>query len=571
MSCWFLLLLLLEASIAAHAAQPNILFILTDDQDVTAHSLDYMKQLQSILRDGGTEYLNYFVPTGLCCPSRSSLISGQFCHNTGIWDNGDLNNKTHLSGGLKKIIETGLEKVTISTQLKEAGYETYLVGKYMNGYDDGQASHVPPGWDHWYGMTDTAYYGSHFSVNGKLLKTSKETYQTDFIGETVANFLQGRKDRKDVKPFFMYVSPFAPHSPSLPAKRHASLFSNLSAPRYPSYNPLDNIQNQKPSWIKTLPELDQTQLSSIDEFYRNRLRALQAIDEMLLNLTTLLDKQGQLENTFIFYMGDNGQHLGDFRLPAGKRQAYDTDVRVPFLVRGPGVPKGGRVTEIVMSVDLFPTWTELANGEIPNDHVVDGQSFTSLLSGKVSMQPEINTFRSVALTELFGGSSNMGQRYHGMPGYERNRFWNNTYQSVRIINGSDWAAHANWMYTEWCTEEREFYNLTDDPHEINNLVKKMDPMLIQKLSTLLASLANCTGSACWKIDYGRITEQASQTINYSGKLHCFNPPDMPGDRSNDEESETDYCSGMYRYGFPFADSDEVSADILEQWNVCERL
>lgn len=572
-SSLLLLLLVVAAASTASAAQPNILFLLTDDQDVTAHSLDYMQELHHILREGGTEYLNYFVPTGLCCPSRSTLISGQFCHNTGIWDNGDLNNKTHLSGGLKKIIATGLENITVATQLKEAGYETYLVGKYMNGYEDGKADYIPPGWDHWYGMTDTAYYGPHFSVDGKLLKTSKETYQTDFISETVQKFI---RDRKNEKPFFMYVSPFAPHGPSLPAKRHANLFSNLSAPRYDSYNPSHDIQSQKPSWIKNLPELDQSQLSSIDEFYRNRLRALQAVDEMLLNFTTLLDKQGELDNTYIFYMGDNGQHLGDFRLPAGKRQAYDTDVRVPFLVRGPGVPKGGRVTEIVMSVDLFPTWMELADGKIPEEHIVDGQSITSFLSGKADMQPAINTFRSVALTEMFGGSSNMGQRYKNMTGFERNRFWNNTYQSARIINGSDWAENANWMYAEWCTGEREFYNVTEDPHEVHNLIDTMDSVLLTNLSMLLASVANCTGSACWKIDYN-LPVYSSQSSTNTEKLRCFNPKNLPGEKlaqKDDSEEETpqqtDHCSGLFAHGFPFADNDIVSDDILEKWNTCQR-
>lgn len=128
--------------------KPNIVFLLTDDQDVTANSLDYMPKLNKLLRQEGMEFVNYFVPTGLCCPSRATIISGQFCHNTKIWDNGDLNNQTYMSGGFKKAAGEGLEEHTIATQLKAAGYETFLVGKYLNGYSDTQASHVPPGWDH---------------------------------------------------------------------------------------------------------------------------------------------------------------------------------------------------------------------------------------------------------------------------------------------------------------------------------------------------------------------------------------------------------------------------------------
>ena len=545
----------------ARAAPPNILFLLTDDQDVTAHSLDYMPKLDKLLRGEGIEFLNYFVPTGLCCPSRSTIISGQFCHNTGIWDNGDLNNDTYMSGGFKKVIATGLENVTVATVMKEAGYETYLIGKYLNGYDDKAASHVPPGWDHWHGMTDTAYYGPHFSVDGTLLKTSKDTYQTDYISQMAMKFLQ---DHNKDKPFFLYVAPFAPHAPSTPAKRHESLFPNITAPRYASYNPPDNVQKEKPSWLKILPPLDNKQLESIDEFYRNRLRALQAVDEMLENVTTLLDQLGMLQNTYIFYMGDNGQHLGDYRLPAGKRQAYDTDVRVPFLVRGPGITRG-RATEVVMSVDLFPTWAALAGGSIPAPHIHDGESLVKLLSGKQDIQPEVNKFRTVALTEMFGGSSNMGSTYKGMPGFEKNRFWNNTYQSVRIINGSDWAMHANWMYAEWCTGEREFYNVTNDPHEISNLAGSLDSDLMQKLSTLLASVADCKGQACWDVDFGHIARLASHQSMASINLRCFNPPDMPGES---KASQTGPCTGVFQDGFPFADSDRVPEELLEEWREC---
>lgn len=125
--------------------KPNIIFLLTDDQGVMANSLDYMPKLNKLLRHEGMEFANYFVPTGLCCPSRATIISGQFCHNTKIWDNGYLNNKTYMSGGFKKAMSEGLEARTIATQLKAAGYETFLIGIYLNGYSDSQASHIPPG------------------------------------------------------------------------------------------------------------------------------------------------------------------------------------------------------------------------------------------------------------------------------------------------------------------------------------------------------------------------------------------------------------------------------------------
>ena len=562
------------------SSQPNIVFLLTDDQDVTAYSLDYMPKLNKLLRSEGMEFLNYFVSTGLCCPSRATIIRGQFCHNTKIWDNGDLNNNTHLSGGFKKAMAEGLQDATIATQMKKAGYETFLIGKYLNGYSDANAVHVPPGWDHWYGMTDTAYFGPHFSVNGKLLKTTKDTYQTDFISENALSLLK-KRDRS--KPFFIYIAPFAPHAPSQPAPRHAKLFSNMTAPRNPSYNPNEDLQKQKPSWIKRLPKLDDKQVQNIDNFYRNRLRALQAVDEMLENITIFIEKENIQGNTYLFYMGDNGQHLGDYRLATGKRQAYDTDIRVPFLARGPGIEGGAKVTEVVQSVDLLPTWIDLGQAKLPESYDADGMSIVPLLKGTSPSQPSVNTFRAVGLAEMYGGSSNMGGDYKGMAGFEKNRFWNNTYQAIRVINGSDWAMNANWMYAEWCTGEKEFYNLTTDPHEIYNIVDQVDSTLLQKLSELTESLGQCVGKECRDVDLQEIGRMAGKTNTRTEKLHCFNPPDMPGDReeidlvklssssefeARDVKEKLKICKQVIVNGFPFSDSDVVPEKALDMWESC---
>ncbi|XP_062501527.1 N-acetylglucosamine-6-sulfatase-like [Corticium candelabrum] len=522
------------------ATKPNIIFLLTDDQDVTAQSLDYMPFLNEILREGGTEFVNYFVPTGLCCPSRSTILSGEFCHNTKVWDNGDLNNSTFLSGGFEKWVNESLEEMTVATIMKGAGYETFLCGKYINGYGDKHADHVPPDWDVWIGMTDTSYFDPHFSMNGSLVKTGKKTYQTDYIRDRSLEFLKGRSDSK---PFFMYVAPFAPHAPATPAPRHEKLFSNKQAPRFNSFNPPDEVQHQKPSWLGRLPKLTEKQVEGVDNFYRNRLRSLQAVDEMLKNITDMLDKQGILNNTYIFYMGDNGQHLGDYRLPGGKRQGYDTDIRVPFLVRGPGVPRGLKVHEVVQSVDLLPTWADIASAVIPaNKSVhVDGKSISELFQRGTADENGVNVFRYVGLAEMFGGSSNMGSTYKGLPGFEKNRFWNNTYQGIRVINGSDWAAGANWYYAEWCTGEKEFYNLTDDPREIKNLALSLDADLSDKLSAMLHKVGTCSGEECQHLSL----PDNYKSIADSYTLPCHNPPDMS---TSVEEIDV---------GFPFSDSDVV--------------
>ncbi|XP_065178506.1 uncharacterized protein LOC135809150 isoform X2 [Sycon ciliatum] len=471
--------------------RPNIIFLLTDDQDVTAGSLDYMPRLNQILRREGTEFLNYFVSTGLCCPSRATIMKGQFCHNTKIFDNGDLNNKTDLSGGFVKYLALGLmNESTVGNILQAAGYETKLCGKYLNGYDDGQASIVPPGWDHWQGMTKTAYYGPHFSINGKLKKMNNSVYQTDYIRDIAIEFIQRKRD----KPFFMYLSPFAPHAPATPAKRHAHMFNDSMAPRYDSFNPNNTIQSQKPSWLGRLPPLTQKQIDGIDNFFRNRLRSLQAVDEMLGNITATLESEGLLNNTYIFYMGDNGQHLGDYRLPGGKRQAYDTDIRVPFLA---------------------------------------------------------GTFRSVALAEMYGGSSNMGANYKGLPAFWHNRFWNNTYQGVRVINGTGFAANANWLYVEWCTGEKEFYDAAKDPRMILNKFSTLDADTQSKLSSLTQQMGSCVGDVCRSAS--KLQVPLPSTGEAPSTLKCHNPPNL-----------TEAAERFYQPVFPYADSDTaILADPFE--------
>ena len=544
--------------------RPNIVFLLTDDQDVTASSLNYMPFLEKLLRQEGMEFANYFVPTGLCCPSRSTIIRGQYCHNTKIYDNGDLNNNTYLSGAFQKFVEEGLEKSTVGTLLTDAGYETALVGKYLNGYEDSNASHVPAGWNHWMGMTATNYYGPHFSQNGTLYKTNSSVYQTDFINQWVHDFLTEKRD--PTKPFFVYIAPFAPHAPATPAHRHANLFPDAKAPRYPSYNPDDIIQRMKPSWIKRLPLLNESQLSDIDTLFRLRLQSLQAVDEMLLDVFITIKDLGLDENTYLFYMGDNGQHLGDFRLPAGKRQAYDTDIRVPFLVRGPGINGSVNVTEVVQSVDLLPTWLELAQAKGPIDpKQLDGKSIVPLLNGSMLSSPKVNQFRSVALAEMYGGSSNMGPGYKGMPDFEQNQFWNNTYQAVRVINGSDWAENANWLYVEWCTGEKELYISEVDPHQMFNIIYFADPQLLSQLSTLVSKLGDCVGEDCYSIDFKSIALEA-QKRRKNGQLKCYNPPDLPGVPLRRHPWAYDLpVPEPFVNGFPFADSDQVPEEVMEVW------
>ena len=573
------------ASPADGRPAPNIILFMTDDQDVTARSLDYMPRLNKLFRQGGMEFLHYYVPTGLCCPSRATILRGQYCHNTEVFDNGDLTNATYQSGAWQKFLYEGLEEETIATLLQSVGYETALMGKYLNGYMGPKAAgHVPPGYAHWMAMLHLNFYGPTFSNNGVELDLNETVYQTDFILSWVLDFLTTKRDKS--KPFFLMITPFAPHTPATPAKRHENMFNDASFPRFDSFNPPDDIQSHRPAWIKDLPPLTQGQIDQMDGFYRNRLRSLQAIDEALESIVDTLRQQSLEDSTYFFYTADNGQHFGDFRIPAGKRQAYETDVLVPFLVRGPGINAGTKSNQIVQSVDLAPTFWHLATrdmnmGPMDTSYPMDGKSMVSLLHEKDAAS-FARHYRLAALLEMYGGSSNIGLRYKNFSSYYHNHMFPNTYQAVRLINGPGWAIDLNLLYVEWCTGEQELYNMTDDPHQMNNIVASFDLWKVSRLSHIVAHLGSCRGRSCHDLEADHFSEEYSidrrlktreemkKTIR--DRLPCHYPTNM---------SEFDFAVGRkrfavdlsvpepFQFGFPFSDGDEVSPAMMALWKQYE--
>ncbi|MGK3742394.1 MAG: arylsulfatase A-like enzyme, partial [Bacillariaceae sp.] len=270
------------------------------------------------------------------------------------------------------------------------------------------------------------------------------------------------------------VTPFAPHSPATPAKRHEHMFQDAKFPRYDSFNPSDENQKDRPSWIKDMPPLTNQQIDDMDNFYRNRLRSLQAVDEALDKIVETLDELGLTDDTYFFYTADNGQHFGDFRIPAGKRQAYETDVLVPLLVRSPAVQKGTTSTQVVQSVDLGPTFLDIAttshqhhsidttglskmvdlnaHGEIlQSSYPMDGKSIIPLLESKIDPTPLVNNFRWAALLEMYGGSSVIGLRYNTTKGFHHNHMVRtNPKQWRRIFYDVVLSVSLLYIYLQQC-------------------------------------------------------------------------------------------------------------------------
>lgn len=455
----------------ATATPPNIIFILTDDLDNAG--VEYMPQVKSLLMDQGVSFSNYFVNISLCCPSRTTILRGQYAHNTGLFTN------YQRDGSFIYLYKHKLEKSTIATWLKKKDYRTAYIGKYLNAYPrQAPKNYIPPGWDEWHSpINDSGYleYNYTLNENGKFISygVKPEDYSADLYTKKAQQFITDAT--KDKQPFFLYLSYFAPHQPAVAAPRHQNLFKEKIAPRLPSFNEAD--VKDKPEYIRNLPLLDQIQQDKIDRLYRRRLRSLQAVDEGVANILKTLQANQQLDNTYIIFTSDNGFHLGQHRLPPSKETAYEEDIHLPLYVRGPNILPGQIIKQIVGNVDIAPTIAELAGAKIPK--FVDGRSLVGLLHRNL---PIPISWREVYLLQ---------------------HRWNR--QKHSIIPDYAGLRTNNCTYVEYKNGERELYDLNQDPYQINNLANKIDPQVIKKYAQRLKRLRNCRGKTCRQLDLKPIT------------------------------------------------------------------
>ncbi len=354
---------------------PNVILILTDDltvEDLNPTTLKHMPNIKSLLVEQGTTFDNAFVTNSLCCPSRATILRGQYTHNHQI-----LSNDPPL-GGFEKFRALGHENSTMATWVKDRGYRTALFGKYLNGYDD---TYIPPGWDEWYALTGN-YLSHTFNENGHLVDYDPESYNdTDVISEKATDYIRRTAGADPPfftadRPFLMWIGTKAPHQPANPAPRDEDAYPGVSLPRPPSFDEKD--VSDKPDWISDNPPLSVEQKKYMEELHRKRLQSMLAVDDMVGDLIKALRQTGKLDNTFIFFTSDNGFHLGEHRLGAGKWTAYEEDIRIPLIVRGPGVPEGRTLHQMVLTNDFAPTFADLAGAKTPS--FVDGRSFKPLLT-----------------------------------------------------------------------------------------------------------------------------------------------------------------------------------------------
>jgi len=510
-------------------ARPNIVLIQADD--AIRSDMPLMPNISRLMDTGGTQFSNYVAPYPLCGPARASLLTGQLSHNNQVFSNFRSNDGGHyrfkaLSGKLNQANSLG-------PWLHRSGYQTALVGKYLNEYGALDRTEIPPGWDRWAALLDNStydYFNYAVNVDGKVQFHGDRTYaeaqlnfatnaanntpksfgeviaqaqaafvpydyfgtqdeseySMDVTGKMAANFVKNAAPRK--KPFFLYYSPPGPHAEDTnhlqglrpgapdpdprPPIRYADTYDNTPLPRPASFNEAD--VSDKASNLKNLPLLTDTQIEGITNNYRGRLGALRSVDDQVGKIVKKLKKSGEFGNTYFIFTSDNGYMQGDHRLRSSKFLPYENSVRVPAMMSGPGIKKNKVKTGAAMDVDLTATVLDMADAK--SGRTPDGISLLPAAKGRKQLPKRDQPIEAMRPLFLF---------YTPITAFDL------PYYGVRT---------SQYKYIHWSFEtgpEYELYDLNKDPDELNNLAA--DPNyadVVAQLETKAAQLRTCRGKTC---------------------------------------------------------------------------
>ncbi len=435
------------------APQPNIILILSDDQ--RADDLGSMPNLAALTAEG-TNFTHAYVTTPLCCPSRSSILTGEYAHNHGVLGN------TAPYG-----FEAFPDSETIGTWLQTAGYKTALIGKYLNGYANTKGKYVPPGWDTFMAFVKGPNYYEYTlknfvdGVDEGILKYGSEEadYSTEVIAEDAMDFLN-ETESNDTQPFFLYFTPYAPHEPATPSEKYKDMAANIDPTTAPSYNEED--VSDKSTWVQSLPKLSAAEEEQLKNYGSLTAGALKDLDDGIGKIIDTLKANNELDNTVILYMSDNGLQWGEHRIALSKNAPYEESVHVPLIIYDGRIKAAGSIDEFALNIDLAPTLLDWAGLTIPD--TVDGKSLKPLLEGHT------DEWRTSFLTEAWG--SREGATFTGVH-------------------------EGTWSYIDYGDGQTELYDLEVDPYELNNLAKDNKYAdVLKELEAELARLKECKGSAC---------------------------------------------------------------------------
>jgi N-acetylglucosamine-6-sulfatase len=472
---WLTAVTLLAALVAPSAAsaqqtRPNILFVMTDDQ--TVESMKVMGKVKAEIQAPGTTFTNSIVTFPLCCPSRSTYLTGQYAHNHGV-----INNVPPF-GGYVRLDHTN----TLPVWLQRSGYRTMSIGRYLNGYgtQNPDITEIPPGWSDWISNMDpTTYHYDRWRMNdhGQILELPDVEhpgeYQTDYLGRRASEMV--RQAAPSDQPFFLSLTFPAPHSgkpvdpgdpagiatPS-PAPRYRDAFAGLPLPRPPGFD--EKAVADKPAFVRRRPRLTPSLFAGIQENYRQELESLLSVDDAVSQVMTTLRQTGELGNTLVIFTSDNGFMHGEHRIRAAKVFAYEPSIKVPLIMRGPGVPAGLRTAAPVANIDLAPTILAAARA-LPG-RLEDGTS----LFGQMA-DPAARSGRELLLED--GRGLRTVAKYRGV-------------------------RNDRYVYIRYSTGTRELYDLRRDPYELANRASdERYARIVTLLDRRMRRLERCRGArAC---------------------------------------------------------------------------
>jgi arylsulfatase A-like enzyme len=449
-----------SASTESNAAQgppPNVVVLETDDQ--TVDELQAMPNVKRLLGDAGVTFDNSFVSFALCCPSRATFLTGQYAHNHGVVDN------EPPGGGFEKLDGSS----TLPVWLQRAGYYTALVGKYLNGYGKRNPTEIPPGWSEWHGAIDPStyhYYGYDWNENGTVVHygTDPGSYQTYVDADKAVDVIRRRASSS--QPLFLWVTFLAPHyehGRGVPVAPIGQAVPDVVPPSFssPAFNETD--VSDKPQAVRSLTPLSADETAWIKQNYDLELASLAAVDGAVARIVEALRASGTLDRTVIVFTSDNGFFHGEHRIKREKILPYEPSIRVPLLMRGPGIPAGRHVLQPVANVDLAPTIVDLAGARASLR--TDGRSLVPLFR-----DPGLRWGRDLLIE---GPGTDAGSLQ---------------FTGIRT---------PRYLYVEWRNGDRELYDLVRDPDELAS--RHSDPAYAtvrDDLARRLARLRSCTGSSC---------------------------------------------------------------------------
>jgi N-acetylglucosamine-6-sulfatase len=473
---------------------PNVIVIQADDQNRSDLTPKVMPQTTRFLSHHGTRFSHYIVSTPQCCPSRASLLTGQYPHNDGVFSNGP---------GYPTLLD---KASTLPAWLEGAGYITVHVGKYLNGYVGfaGALATPAPGWDRWFTVSgeSSRYYDYPLGVDGHLVDygIGPRSYVTRVLQRRAIRMIAAYAGGK--RPLYLQLDERAPHiatggwHPSdicghaeraIPDPRDVGRFANATLPMPPAFN--EPHVSDKPPFIPTLPPLSRTEVGNIARRYRCRLSALVGVDRTIGRIRQALHAAHALGDTIVIYISDNGVLDGQHRIPSGKIVPYEKDLRQPLLIRVPhaylGARRHAQVTSEVANVDIAPTILDFAGAQPcavgAGCRTMDGRSLVPLLQGK---PPPWTRGRAILTEYQRAGAKNAVCAYRGLE-LRQTSYVHYTSVSTSRRGSCD------------PVDENELYNLSLDPWELRNLSPAaLGSPAYRKQARLehqLADLADCSG------------------------------------------------------------------------------